>query len=68
MSSRGSRGGCVDIPYSEVIGYAQGIERIINAQGEMVTFLTNIKGLDYEVRVNREPLGQRAIISSFRVD
>lgn len=55
---------CVNIPYSEVVAYAQGSESIINVQGEMVTFLANIKGSEYEVVVNREPLGRKAIIES----
>ncbi|MCC4275994.1 hypothetical protein [Marinomonas communis] len=59
-----SGGYCVNIPYSEVVAYAQGSESITHVQGEMVTFLANIKGRDYEVTVNREPLGRKAIIES----
>jgi hypothetical protein len=64
IANKNSGSYCVDVPYNEVTAYAEGIDRIINNQGEMVTFMTNIKGLDFEVTVNREPLGKRAIIGA----
>ncbi|WP_420554778.1 hypothetical protein [Neptuniibacter marinus] len=64
IANLNSGGYCVEIPYSEVIAYAQGIDKIINIQGEMVTFMACIKSVEYEVRVNREPLGNRAIIDA----
>lgn len=53
-----------NIQYSEVVRYAQGIERIQGVQGKMVSFKTNIGGIDYDVIVNKEPLGSRAIINA----
>lgn len=53
-----------NILYNDVLAYAQGLEQITKVQGEMVSFETQIKGVDYAVDLTREPLGTRAI---FRV-
>jgi len=64
IARKNSGGYCVNIPYNEAIAYALGVERVTHIQGEMVVFMTNIKEVEYEVTVNREPLGKRAIIEA----
>lgn len=53
-----------NIKYSDVVGYAEGLERIQRIQGQMIRFKTNIKGIEYDVVVNKEPLGTRAILGA----
>lgn len=55
-----------NIQYSEVVGYAEGQERIQRIEGQLVEFKTTIKGNDYTVVVVREPLGSRAILGAKR--
>lgn len=55
-----------NIQYSDVVGYAEGQERIKRIEGQLVEFEANIKGNDYTVVVAREPLGSRAILGAKR--
>lgn len=55
-----------NIQYSDVVGYAEGQERIQQIQGQQIKFKTNIKGVEYDVVVNREPMGTRAILGAQR--